>query len=185
MSNIFDNISRIGNDSCCIDQNSLQNAQSANYLLQNYFLQDSTMNKAKSLATSQPGINYTGSYSIAAGGGNIQESSKLLIGGIQTNPKCRIDLYQRPFATIPFLGRGSVDPALESQMQQGESISNKRTITKLTEQSYIKYYNTPMIPERQKDIQDPSHLVEGVAAEGWIRGGIPSRELTKDIKYYN
>ena len=35
MSYTFDNLSRIGNDSCCIDQNTIQNAHSANYLLQN------------------------------------------------------------------------------------------------------------------------------------------------------
>lgn len=184
MSYTFDNLSRIGNDSCCIDQNTIQNAQSASYLLQNFFLQDCTMKKAKALATTQPGINYSGSHGLAAGGCNVQESSKLLLGGIQTHPRCRIDLFQRPFATVPFLGRGSVDPYLESQMLQGESITNKRSITKLTEQSYLKYHTTPMIPEVKNSIQDPSHLVEGVAAEGWIRGGLPSRELTKDTNYY-
>jgi hypothetical protein len=184
MSYTFDNLSRIGNDSCCIDQNTIQNAQSANYLLQNYFGKDCTMKQAKALATTQPGINYSGGYGLAAGGCNVQESSKLLIGSIQTHPRCRIDLYQRPFATVPFLGRGSVDPGLESQMQQGEAITNKRSITKLGEQSYLKYHTTPMIPQVKKSIQDPSHIVEGVAAEGWIRGGVPSRELTKDTNYY-
>ena len=184
MNYTFDNMSRIGNDNCCIDQNTIQNAQSANYLLQNYFGKDCTMKEAKALATAQPGINYTGGFSLAAGGCNVQESSKLLIGGIQTHPRCRIDLFQRPFVTVPFLGRGSVDPSLESQLLQGETITNKRTITKLTEQSYLKYHTTPMIPEVKSTIQDPTHLVEGVAAEGWIRGGLPSRELTKDQNYY-
>ena len=30
---------------------------------------------------------------------------------------------------------------------------------------------------------DVERLVEGVAAEGWIRGGVPSRELTRDKDY--
>ena len=33
----FNGMSRIGNDSCCIDQNSIQNSQACSYLLQNYF----------------------------------------------------------------------------------------------------------------------------------------------------
>jgi len=180
----FDNMSRIGNDSCCVDQNTIQNSQASNYLLQNYFAKDCTMKNTKELATSQPGINYTGGYGLGAGGCNVQDSSRLLLGGIQTNPRCRIDLFQRPFATVPFLGRGSVDPILESQMQQGESITNKRTVTKLMEQSHLKYHTTPLIPEVKDNIQNPANLVEGVADEGWIRGGVPSRELTKDKNYY-
>jgi hypothetical protein len=180
----FDNMSRIGNDSCCIDQNSIQNSQSCNYLLQNYFSQDCSMNNARNLATAQPGINYSGSYGLGVNGCNVEQSSKLLLGGIQTNPRCRIDLFQRPFATVPFLGRGSVDPILESQIQQGDSITNKKSVTKLPEQSYLRYHTTPLIPEVRKTIQNPANLVEGVAAEGWIRGGLPSRELTKDANYF-
>ena len=180
----FDNMSRIGNDSCCIDQNTIQNSQACNYLLQNYFSADCSMKNAKALATTQPCINYSGGYGLAVGGCNVQESSRLMLGGVQTHPRCRIDLYQRPFATVPFLGRGSVDPILESQIQQGENITNKRTVTKLTEQSYLKYHTTPLLPEVKENIQNPANLVEGVASEGWIRGGVPSRELTKDMNYY-
>lgn len=180
----FDNMSRLGNDNCCIDQNSIQNSQASTYTLQNYFSQDCSMKNTKALATSQPGINYSGGMGLAAGGCNVEENSRLLLGGIQTHPRCRIDLYQRPFATVPFLGRGSVDPILESQIQQGESITNKRTVTKLTEKSYLRYHTTPLIPEVKETIQNPANLVEGVASEGWIRGGLPSRELTKDKNYY-
>jgi len=180
----FDYMSRVGNDQCCIDQNSLQNSQACTYLLQNYFSKDCSMKNAKALATAQPCINYSGSHGLGVGGCNVQTSSKLLLGGINCHPRCRMDLYQRPFATVPFLGRGSVNPILESQIQQGEAITNKRSITKLTEQSYLKYHTTPLIPQVKKTIQNPSNLVEGVASEGWVRGGVPSRELTKDTNYY-
>jgi hypothetical protein len=109
----------------------------------------------------------------------------LLIGSIQTNPKARIDLFQRPFATVPFLGRGAVDPTLESQIQQGEAITNKRTVTQLTEKSHLKYHTTPMIQSVKDNIQNPNNLIEGMASEGWIRGGVPSRELTRDRSMYS
>ena len=32
---------------------------------------------------------------------------------------------------------------------------------------------------------NPANCVEGVASEGWIRGGVPSRELTRDADYFN
>ena len=97
----FDNISRIGNDNCNIDQNSIQNTQAANYLLQNYFAADCSMKNPISLATTQPGIMYNGGHNVGAGGCNIDDSSNLQIGTIQTHPRCRIDLFQRPFATVP------------------------------------------------------------------------------------
>jgi len=180
----FNNMGRIGNDSCCIDQNSIQNSASCSYSLQNYFSKDCSMKDTKALATAQPCINYTGGFGLGAGGCNVDDSSKLLIGTIQTHPRCRIDLYQRPFATVPFLGRGSVDPILESQIQQGESITNKRTVTRLTEKSYLPHHTTPLIPEVKQNIQNPNLMIESMASEGWIRGGVPSRELTRDRDYY-
>ena len=180
----FENLSRIGNDCCAIDQRSIQNSQACSYSLQNYFTTDCSMKNALSLATSQPGINYSGSLGSDVCGSNIDESSRLLIGSVQTHPRCRIDLFQRPFATVPFLGRGAVDPLLESQIQQGEQITNKRSVTRLTEKSYLKYHTTPLIPEVKKTVQNPSNLVEGVAADGWVRGGVPSRELTRDKDFY-
>ena len=181
----FDNMSRIGNDTCTQDQNTIQNISSCNYLLQNYFANDCSMKQPIALATTQPGVFFNGGYNVGAGGCNIDESSKLQIGSVQTHPKCRIDLFQRPFATVPYLGRGSVDSILESQMQQGEMNTNKRSVTKLTEKSYIKYYNTPLIPSVKDRVTNPAYCVEGVASEGWIRGGIPSRDLTRDKDYFN
>lgn len=179
----FNNISRIGDDSCSQDINSIENAQACSYLLQNYFAQDCTMSKARQLAVTQPCVNYSGTMGSDICGSNIDDSSRLLIGTIQTHPRCRIDLFQRPFATVPFLGRGSVDPILEAQIQQGEAITNKRTVTQLTEKSYLKFHTTPLIPEVKQKIQNPHNLIEGMAAEGWIRGGVPSRELTRDSDY--
>jgi hypothetical protein len=142
------------------------------------------MKNVRALATTQPGINYSGGYGLGAGGCNVDDSSNLLIGGIQTHPKSRIDLFGRPFATVPFLGRGSVDPILEAQIQQGEAITSKRSVTRLTEKSYLKYHTTPLIPEIKQTIQNPSLMIEGMASEGWIRGGVPSRELTRDRDFY-
>lgn len=187
MSNIssytFDNMSRIGLDPCCQSQNELQNLGYANYMLQNYFASDCSMKRPIDLATTQPGIFYNGGYGSGAGGCNINESSNLQIGSIQTNPKCRIDLFQRPFATVPYLGRGSVNPVIESQIQQGETLVNKRSINQLSEQSYIKYHQTPLLKSVQERVTNPANSVESVASKGWIRGGVPSRDLTRDVDY--
>ena len=143
------------------------------------------MKQPIALATTQPGIMYNGGSGSGAGGCNIDSSSNLLIGSIQTHPRCKISLFQRPFATVPFLGRGSVDPVLEAQIMHGELLTNKRSVNKLSEKSDIKYQFTPLIPSVKDRVTNPVYSVEGVASEGWVRGGIQSRDLTRDRDFYN
>jgi len=179
----FDNMSRIGNDSCCIDQNTIQNVASCNYMTQNYFASDCSMKNPINLATTQPGIMYNGGYNVGAGGCNIDNSSKLQIGTIQTHPRCHIDLFQRPFATVPYLGRGPSNSILESQIKQGDTVTNRKSVNTTSEMSYMPYSNYPLIPSIESTVSNPANLVEGVAADGWIRGGLPSRNLTRDQDY--
>jgi len=181
----FDNMARIGLDCCNISQTDIQNTVACNYTTQNYFAADCSMKNPIALATTQPGIMFNGGYNTGAGGCNIDNSSKLLIGSIQTHPRCHIDLFQRPFATVPFLGRGSVNPIIESQIQQGEQIVNKRSINQLSEKCYIKYHQTPLLPVIQEKINNPTYKIETDAKDGWIRGGVPSRELTRDADFFN
>ena len=181
----FDNPSRIGLDQCNLSQTDIQNVASCNYRTQNFFASDCSMKNPIDLATPQPGIMYNGGFNSGAGGCNIDTSSRLQIGTIQTNPRCRIDLFHRPFATVPFLGRGSVNPVMEAQIQQGEQIVNKRSVNKLGEKSYIKYHQTPLLPAVQDKFNNSATKIENDASDGWIRGGVPSRELTRDTDYFN
>ena len=48
---------------------------------------------------------------------------------------------------------------------------------------YSQYSLTPMIPTVKATISNPANLIESSAAEGWIRGGLPSRELARDKEY--
>ena len=181
----FDNMSRIGNDVCFQDQNTIQNVRSCNYTLENYFANDCTMKIPIQVATSQPGIMYNGTSIVGSGGCVVDQSSELLFGHKLTHPKSKIDLFQRPFLTVPYLGRGSVNPVMEAQIQQGEAVVNKRSVNNLSEKSYIRYHQTPLLPAIHDKVTNPANSVEGVASPGWIRGGVPSRELTRDNDYFN
>ena len=136
------------------------------------------------MALSQPNINYSGPKQMALDGCNVDVNSNLLIGSVQTNPRCRIDLQERPYKTVPFLGRGAGNPVLESQLVQGEQHSSRKSIDPSSEKSYIPLSQPELIPSLASTVNNPANLVEGVAAEGWIRGGLPSRELTKDYDYF-
>ena len=112
----------------------------------------------------------------------IDENSELHISDLSRD-RCSISLFQRPYLTVPYLGRGKSDAILESQLQQGELANNRKSINPSTEVSYANYTQTPMIPSLKATINNPANLVEGVAAEGWIRGGLPTKQLTKDKDY--
>lgn len=181
----FDNLTRIGNDPTDLSTQSVQNMASANYMLNNFFAQDCNMVRPIEFATSQPNVFFNGSNQVGIGGCNIDTNSDLLIGTMNTHPKCKISLLERPFKTVPFLGRGQSNPVLESNIQQGDLVSNKKSINPTTERSFIPYSNYPLLPQIETSINNPANLVEGVAVDGWIRGGIPSRELQKDSDYIN
>jgi hypothetical protein len=177
----FNQLTRIGDDSCDKSQRNVQNANASTYML-NQFRPDCPMSNAMDFALSQPNVNYTGSYQLGIGGCNVDESSDLIMSAL-SRPRCKLSLTQRPFLTVPFLGRGNSNPVLESQIQQGDLANNRKSLTNLTEVSHIKYSNVPMIPSLQASVTNPANLIEGVAAEGWIRGGLPSRDLVKDNDY--
>ena len=179
----FNQLTGVGSDACSQSQGNIQNTAQANYLLTNFFLQDCGMKRPIEFATNQTAINFSGSHSVGLGGCNIDANSDLMIGTINSHPKCRIDLWERPFKTVPYLGRGPSNPVLESNIQQGELMTNKKSINTTSEQSYIPYKNYPLLPSIENSITNPANLVEGVAADGWVRGGVPSRELQKDKDY--
>jgi hypothetical protein len=173
--------SRIGEDKTDVSQRNMQNTEYANYLLDT-FRPAGPMANPIDFATSQPNINFKGSYQVSVGGSNIDESSKMLLSNM-SKPKCRISLNQRAYNTVPYLGRGKCDPMLESQMQQGDFAFNKKSINPSSEVCYLQYSQTPMLPMLKATINNPANLIESSAAEGWIRGGLPSRELARDKEY--
>ena len=176
----FENMSRLGNDQCYTDQFTIQNMASCNYLLQNYTLGDCYMKNPINLATSQPGVNYKGGYGTGVGGCNIDFNSQLLLGSEITHPRSKIMLTQRPFATVPYLGRGYVDPVVESNIKQGIHTDNRKSMVLSSEVCYSPYSTTPLMGDIQNRVTNPAYSVEEVASEDWIRGGVPSRDLTRD-----
>ena len=109
----FNKTSRISNDQCDRSQQNIQNAQAATYMLDN-FRPACPMKKAIDFATCQLDVNFTGSHQIGINGCNVDEYSELSMSDL-SKPKCRISLQERPFLTVPYLGKGKSNPVLESQ----------------------------------------------------------------------
>lgn len=177
---VFNGMSGLNDDNCYNTQKNVQNTNSGSYPLTNFFLNDTDMKSGLDLALSQPNINFIGGNQISNRGTNIDDNSNLLIGSTQTNPKCRIDLQERPYKTVPYLGRGTGDIDVECRLQQGDQITCKKSVTNDSEKSHMKYRNTPMLQELEHSITNPQHLIESEAHKDWVRGGQHTRDLFKE-----
>ena len=171
---MFNNMGRIGADETDNTQRNLSNTKYANYVLENYF-SESGSNSHVNFATQQPTVNFRGT----AGGlpGDVIDSESILsIHTEQSRAFEKLQLNQRAFATIPYLGRGASNPVLESQLQQGETVGDKKSIGTIMEETFINYSDYPMLDDVKNRVTNPSFSVEESALSGWVRGGASSRE---------
>jgi len=161
---MFNNMGRLGNDSTDQSQRNVYNTRFMNYTLSEYFSDKPSDSQVK-FATEQPSVMFSG---MNVPGSVIDVNSQLLHQD-QERPFERLQLHERPFVTVPYLGRGSVDPAIESQLQQGERASDKKSVSTIMETSFDKYIYSPNEPGVNN--------VEEVALDGWVRGGAGSRNI--------
>jgi hypothetical protein len=177
---MFNNLGRIGADTVDNTQRNLANTRYANYMLNDQF---STLNSTTHInfATQQPSINFRGTGGGAGVPGiAIDYDSLLTIKTDQERAFERLQLNQRPFMTIPYLGRGSVNPVLESQMLIGEYIGEKKSDKTIMDKGFINYNDYPLMDDVKERITNPAYSVEEAALNGWTRGGASSRDMAND-----
>ena len=163
----FFNMERIGlNDS----QRNVANTKYSSYTTENYFSNSS--DTAVQFATQTPTINFKNTLG-GLPASVVDTDSLLLIGKKQDRSLEKLELIQRPYLTIPYLGRGASNPALESVLQQGERVSDKKSAWEQTENDSESAF--PMIDKVKDRIANPAYSVEEAALNGWVRGGRSSR----------
>jgi hypothetical protein len=105
-------------------------------------------------------------------------SAGLLINPDNERPLEKLQLNQRPFSTVPYLGRGSCDSSIESQLLQGENVNDKKSVSTIMDKSFLSYTMYPVDSKMQEHVSNPKYTVEESALNGWVRGGSSSREIT-------
>jgi len=178
----FDNLGRIGNDSTDSTQQNVSNIKFANYMLSNFY-NEVLSGSHVDFAIQQPNIMFSGTTHGSGLNGNVIDiDSNLLINTRNERPLEKLQLMERPFITVPYLGRGSCDPSIESQLQQGEIVSDKKSVSTVTENSFIGYTIFPSDEKMVERANNPSNMVEEAAFNGWVRGGAASREISYNSK---
>ena len=162
---LFNAMGRIGLDST---QRNLSNTRYAEYTLDGVHNGDSYVQ----FATSAPTINFRGTVGGGLPGSAVDFDSLLMIKAEQQRAFEKLQLVQRPFATVPYLGRGAIDPALESQLRQGEAASERKSESSGSEMTHVEY---PIMDSVKDRVTNPTFSVEEAALDGWVRGGQASR----------
>lgn len=177
---LFNNMGRLGEDRCYVDERSKQNTQFASYTVSNPFASTHALSGTMHLATAQPSVFVKGGFgTVGAGGHNVDQDSALRLDAEWTNPKVRLNLNPRMFVSVPYLGKGKHDVGRETRLQWSEATRGRKSTNSIAEQNYLDYHDEPLLPSVRRGLTNTAHYVEQDASEGWVRGGMPSREFTK------
>jgi hypothetical protein len=179
----FNNLGRIGADSTDSTQRSLSNTRYANYVLYNYTNQD-TRSQHVNFAVEQPSVMFSGvAHGNGIGSAEVAVESDLFFKDRTTRSDHKLSLYSRPFATVPYLGRGWADPSIESHLQQGENVRDMKSVATIMENSFMSRTLYPVDDIQKNEMvqaQSHSQAIDDLVMNGWVNGGIDSRKLTYD-----
>jgi len=151
------------------------------YELDNTYGCNCGLPEARDLQLSQPAINFSAGYGSIGEKGCLVDTNTDLRDELLTNKKYIHQLPQKYNAG--FFGKGKFNPDVESVIQ-GSNLTNfgGRACNVLSGVTIPNYF-LPMIPRLSKEVQNPIHIIPEDNSEGWVRGGIPSRDVYKLMDY--
>lgn len=178
----FNQSDRLGSDVFYHTQDSIENRAYIGHTISDLYTGQQTR-KDIQFSTQQPGLIVNGvTRGAGLGASNVEQESNLLWKSEGQRPLEKLQLFPRPFLTIPYLGRGSCDPNVESQLMQGESVRGKKSVSTVMEQNFLPLDKYPLEQEKRNDVSSAKNIQE-LAFDGWVRGGKTTRDSQE--KYLN
>lgn len=173
---MFNNLGGTRSDNVDQSERSLQNTRFSNYMLSNFGSETIQPDEVINFATSQPSMIMNG----ASKGDGINSSvidvdSLLTVSQEQARALEKLTLQQRPFLTVPYLGRGSCDTVIESQLQQGEEVHDKKSTSTIMEKTFTDYSLYVVDTNMEQRTNNTTYTVQEDALNGWVRGGTNTR----------
>ena len=137
--------------------------------------------QAEAAAVEYPNPTMLGREGFGLNNAQIDDDSRLRVNFVQEGRlRCPLHNQSRPFATVPYMGNGRGNADIESSLLYSEFARIERPCGTVTETFFDGQF-TPLVPHLAKHLQNPNNLVPEVAAAGWIRGGVPSRQFVRDL----
>jgi hypothetical protein len=178
----FDSWTRLERDKCYLNTRLDQNIKHSNYNVSNFHSCACTAPQVADAAYSQPNIIYRDGYGWTGANGCVVDTDSVLRNGtLVTNPRCINQLFEDPYLTTPYLGRGWGDKCVESSLLEGQDTYQNRSCNTLSEITINNYFQ-PLIPMMQAN-QYPKNVVQEMTDKNWVRDGAPSRQIVKNIDY--
>ena len=172
-------------DSC---YQSIQNKQSAGpgaYTLENYHSCHCEAPEVQKAALDRPGYaakQWQDSYGwTSIKGCNVDNDSKLRNSRNLTNLKVINQLNERPYLTVPYMGRGAGNIVVETRLGPGEDTFQQRPCNTLAGFDMTDYHLTPMVKCLSDNVQHTDHIID--ENHGWVRSGVPSRQMIRNKDY--
>ena len=153
----------------------------ARYELDNMYGCNCELPEARDLQLSQPAINFNAGYGSIGERGCLVDKNSYLRDDLLTNKNYINQLPQKYNAG--YFGKGKYDPNVESVIQGGNLTSFGDRACNVLSGVTIPNFFTPMIPRLSKEVQNPIHIIPEDNSKGWVRGGIPSRDVYKLMDY--
>jgi hypothetical protein len=179
----FDKKTRTGDDQCYIDYETVQSVSQGAYTLQNFRSCECGAPGPKSVAFSQPNVNFQVPQGWSGENGCLIDNDSILRYEHKlTNLNTINTLYERPYLTVPYMGRGVPHPNEESALQPGESTTMKRSCNTLAGVS-IENFFTPLVDNLRNNVQNTKHIIPEDSSESWVRGGLSSRAMVRNFDY--
>ena len=167
-------------DACFVDTQTRQAIGPGNYAVTNYFDCECMIPQTVKNATDNVTVPFKNGYGTEQAC-CIDTGSTMRIGLQRRYPKCPQQLFERPYLTTPYMGRGFLRPNEESELIFSEDTKVKRSCNTLSGISVPQIW-TPMIDHISFNIQNEKHIVQEVFP-GWRRGGDNSRSIIKNVDY--
>lgn len=176
-------LTKLNDDNCLLTERNDQSVNASDYMLSNFRSCDKNFSDVLTRSTDNQGIIIKDGYDVAGKG--INESNKLRVGEYKSRPKPVQQLFERPYLTIPFMGRGSGDTPVETELITGDATFKNRFLSLAENQDKsLDLQYTPLVKNLKDNIQNPNNLVEEKVNPEWVRGGMPSRQIVKDLDYF-
>ena len=167
-------------DECYELESTKQSSAPGKYFTSNFNPCDCKNEKVVEFATNNPYMKFRDGYGISEC--NVDQSSNLRVGKSRKNPKCRSQLLHRPYLTVPYMGRGSGNANVETQLLPSEDTSQGKACNSLAGVT-IENFFTPLVKNLEEHVQNPKYLIQEDSDKRWVRGGIPTRQIVKNIDY--
>jgi hypothetical protein len=168
-------------DKCFIDIDTRMSVGQGNYQVTNLYDCECMIPQTVKNATDNVTVNFKNGYGTEQSC-VVDDGSKLRWGLTKAYPKCVQQLYERPYKTIPYMGRGYLKPNEESELIFSEDTRVKKSCNTLSGVTIPQQY-TCQIDWLSYNIQNPVHIIQEVNDPAWRRGGVITRNIITDYDY--